>query len=176
MERWGRVRWRNHCCHSSPDHRTTLGTALIERAAFWYQLLVLKFTAWLTVLRCRAFFETDRFTTRRTVLRLGMACSPSWQTSVLVSYSLGDLWSFLCACLPCQLQALDLRFEPRPKYRGVRWVFKAIADERRIIVFDVHIEFADVRVEEVHDFAVIEKRSTRQHNLIRAFLIELALP
>src|SRR5580704_14616504 len=61
--------------------------------------------------------------------------------SVLVSYSLADLWNFLCACSPCQLEALDLRFKPRPEYRGLRWVFKAIADERRIIVFDVHIEF-----------------------------------
>ena len=47
---------------------------------------------------------------------------------------------------------------------------------RRIFVFDVHIEFADVRREEIHDRAVIGKRAAREHHLIRAFLIELAQP
>jgi hypothetical protein len=50
--------------NSHPDRRATVGAALIERAAFWYQLLVLKFTTWRTVLRLRALLETDRFTTR----------------------------------------------------------------------------------------------------------------
>jgi hypothetical protein len=49
---------------SHPDRRATLGAALIERAAFWYQLLVLKSTTWRTVLRLRTLLETDRFTTR----------------------------------------------------------------------------------------------------------------
>jgi hypothetical protein len=49
---------------SHPDRRATLGAALIERAAFWYQLLVLKSTIWRTVLRLRTRLETVRFTTR----------------------------------------------------------------------------------------------------------------
>ena len=40
----------------------------------------------------------------------------------------------------------------------------------------VLIEFADVREKEVHNLAVIEKLPTRQHDLIRAILIELAQP
>jgi hypothetical protein len=52
------------CRHSHPDRRATLGAALIERAAFWYQLLVLKSIIWLTVLRLRTSMEKDRFTTR----------------------------------------------------------------------------------------------------------------
>jgi hypothetical protein len=50
--------------HSHPDRRAILGAALIKRAAFWYQLLVLKSTIWLTVLRLRTFLKTGRFTTR----------------------------------------------------------------------------------------------------------------
>jgi hypothetical protein len=82
----------------------------------------------------------------------------------------------LVGTLPCQLEALDFGIEPRPKDRRVHWVLKAIADESRIIVFDVHIEFADVREKEGHNLAVIEKLPTRQHDVIRAFLIELAQP
>src|SRR5260370_32464005 len=50
--------------HSHPDRRATLGAALIERAAFWYQLLVLKSRTGCTVLRLRTLLETDRFTVR----------------------------------------------------------------------------------------------------------------
>jgi hypothetical protein len=50
--------------NSYPDRRATLGAALMERAAFWYQLLVLKSTFALTFLRLRASLETVRFTTR----------------------------------------------------------------------------------------------------------------
>jgi hypothetical protein len=50
--------------NSHPDRRATLGAALIERAAFWYQLLVLKSVIWLTVLRPRTLLETDRFIKR----------------------------------------------------------------------------------------------------------------
>ena len=55
-----------------------------------------------------------------------------------------------------QLEALDLGLEARPEDRCVKRVFEAIAHERRVIIFDVHIEFADVRHEEVHDLAVVE--------------------
>jgi hypothetical protein len=50
--------------YSHPDRRAALGAALIETAAFWYQLLVLKSVFWLTALRPRTLLETDRFTTR----------------------------------------------------------------------------------------------------------------
>jgi hypothetical protein len=50
--------------HIGVDRRAPLGAALIERAAFWYQLLVLKSVFWLTVLRLCTFLEKDRFTTR----------------------------------------------------------------------------------------------------------------
>jgi hypothetical protein len=50
--------------NSHPDRRITLGAALIERAAFWYQLLVLKSVFWVTVLGPRTLLETDRFTAR----------------------------------------------------------------------------------------------------------------
>ena len=73
-----------------------------------------------------------------------------------------------------ELESLGFRVEPRPKYRGVERVLKAIAHERRVIVFDVHVELADVRHEEVHDLAIIGELLTWQYNLIWAFLIELA--
>jgi hypothetical protein len=50
--------------NSHPDRRATFGAALIERAAFWYQLLVLKSTTWRTILRLRTLLESDLFTTR----------------------------------------------------------------------------------------------------------------
>jgi hypothetical protein len=50
--------------NSHPDRRAALGAALIERAAFWYQLLVLKSVFWPTDLRPRTLLETDRFTAR----------------------------------------------------------------------------------------------------------------
>jgi hypothetical protein len=82
----------------------------------------------------------------------------------------------LVGTLPCQLETLDFGLETRPKDRRVHWVLKAIADECRIFVFDVHIEFADIREKEVHNLAVIEKLPTWQHDLVWAFLIELAQP
>jgi hypothetical protein len=58
------------------DCRGTLGAALIERAALWYQLLLLKSTTWRTVLRLRTLLETDRFTTRLALRTLATAISP----------------------------------------------------------------------------------------------------
>ena len=71
-----------------------------------------------------------------------------------------------------ELESLGFRFEPRPKYRSVERVLKAIVDER-IIVASTYM-FADARHEEVHGLAVIGKLPTRQHNLMRALLVELA--
>jgi len=60
----GCITWRNQHRHSHPDRRAIFGAALIERAALWYQLLVLKSVIWWTVLRLRTRLETVRFTTR----------------------------------------------------------------------------------------------------------------
>jgi hypothetical protein len=62
--------------YSHPDRRTTLGAALIERAAFWYQVLVLKSVFWRMVLRLRTLLETDRFTTRLARRILATAALP----------------------------------------------------------------------------------------------------
>ncbi len=59
---------------------------------------------------------------------------------------------------PCQLESFDFRLEPCPKNFSVERILKTIADEHRIIIFNVHIEFADVIEEEVHNLAVIGNR------------------
>ena len=78
--------------------------------------------------------------------------------------------------LACELKAFDLRREARPEDRRIVRIFEAVPHECRIIVFDVHIEFADVRREEVHDRAVIGKLPSREHHLIRALLVKLPQP
>ena len=55
----------------------------------------------------------------------------------------------------CQLEAVARRLETRTENRRIERIFEAVPDERRIIVFDVHIEFADVRRKEIHDRTVI---------------------
>src|ERR1700680_1627638 len=47
-----------------------------------------------------------------------------------------------------KLEALRFWREARPEDRRVERVLEAVAHERRIFVFDVHIEFADVRREQ----------------------------
>jgi hypothetical protein len=78
--------------------------------------------------------------------------------------------------LACELKAFDLRREARPEDRRIERIFEAVAHECRIIIFDVHIEFPDVRREEVHDRAVIGKLPSREHDLIRALLVKLPKP
>src|SRR5262245_19094103 len=65
-----------------------------------------------------------------------------------------------------QLEALDSRLEARPEDRRVERIREAIAHERRILVFDVHVELADVRREKIHDLAVIGELRSREHHLI----------
>ena len=50
------------------------------------------------------------------------------------------------------LKASAFWFETCAEGRRVELVLKAVARKDRVIVFDVHIEFADVRREEVHDY------------------------
>ena len=72
--------------------------------------------------------------------------------------------------LACELKAFALRLEARPEYRRIERILC------RIIIFDVHIEFAEVRREKGHDRSVIRKLSSREHDLIRTFLIKLLKP
>src|SRR5208282_3994102 len=73
-------------------------------------------------------------------------------------------------------QTIVLRLEARAENLGIERVLEAVAHEGRVIVLDVHVEFADIADEEVHDLVVIGQLLPRQHHLIRAFLIELAQP
>jgi hypothetical protein len=66
--------------------------------------------------------------------------------------------------------------EARSKNSGVQWVREAIAHIGRTFVFDVHVELAGVREQEVHDGAVVCKLSSRECQLKRALFIEFFQP
>jgi hypothetical protein len=55
-----------------------------------------------------------------------------------------------------ELQPLRLRLEPRSENLGVERTFKAVAHEDRVIIFDVHVELADVLDQKVY-LAVVGK-------------------
>src|SRR3954468_5940380 len=76
----------------------------------------------------------------------------------------------------CQLEPLASRLKTRPEDRRIERVLKTIAHEHRVFVFDIHVELADIRREEIHDLAVVGELPPRQHHLVWAFLIELAQP
>ena len=61
-------------------------------------------------------------------------------------------------------------------YAAFERVFKAIAHERRIIVFDIHVELADMGEQKIQDRVVVGQLPPRQHHLIRAFFIKLTQP
>ncbi len=54
--------------------------------------------------------------------------------------------------------------EARAENLGIERVLEAVAHEGRVIVFDVHVEFADIADEEVYDLAVIGKLLPRQQD------------
>src|SRR4029079_4874777 len=62
------------------------------------------------------------------------------------SVRLGIIASHLIATRgsPCQLKTFDFRLEPQPKNLSVERVCKAIPNERRIIVFNVHVGLTDI--------------------------------
>ena len=61
-----------------------------------------------------------------------------------------------------QPEWLAFWLEARSKNSGVQRVREAVAHVRRTLVFDVHVELAGVRQEEVHDGTVISELSSRQ--------------
>jgi hypothetical protein len=52
-------------------------------------------------------------------------------------------------------QTLDLRLELRAENLGIERVFETVAHERRVIVFDVHIEVADMGEQKIQDRVVV---------------------
>src|SRR4029077_5310811 len=61
-----------------------------------------------------------------------------------------------------QPEWLAFWLETRSKNSGVQRVREAVAHVRRTLVFDVHVELAGVRQQEVHDGTVISELSSRQ--------------
>ena len=61
-----------------------------------------------------------------------------------------------------QPEWLAFWLEARSKNSGVQRVREAVAHVRRTLVFDVHVELAGVRQQEVHDGTVISELSSRQ--------------
>jgi hypothetical protein len=64
----------------------------------------------------------------------------------------------------------------RAKNCDVRRIGKAVAHEHRVFILDVHVELADVVVEELHDLVFLDELSARQHDLMRALFVEFSQP
>src|SRR5580658_7011020 len=73
-------------------------------------------------------------------------------------------------------EALDLRLETGAKNLGVERILEAVAHERCVVVFNIHVEVAHMGEQEIQNRAVVGQSLTRQHHLIWAFLIELTQP
>jgi hypothetical protein len=63
-----------------------------------------------------------------------------------------------------ELEALDRRLETRTEKLGIERVFETVAHERRVIVFDVHVEVADMGEEKIQDRVVVAKLPPRQYD------------
>src|SRR5262245_5179370 len=71
-----------------------------------------------------------------------------------------------------ELEPFGLWLEARAKDRRVERISKAVPHERRVFIFDVHVELADIVHEEIHDGAVVSELPPREHHLIRALLVQ----
>src|ERR1700681_3457306 len=66
--------------------------------------------------------------------------------------------------------------EARAENGGVQRISKAVAHEHRVFILNIHVELAHIGVEEFHDLVITAGLSSRQYDLIGAFLVELSQP